>query len=115
MTKEEKIEKENGKKTKKYIDKVHKSIKELLDSDEPQLHQHDKSYFIGWAIARNQSSDLNLIWALESLIDAFNNEQDEYDKIKSDSKSRLLEKIKVFKNKLSDDSKLSENQEQTLQ
>ena len=29
MTKEKKLEKENGKKTKKYIDKVFKSIKEL--------------------------------------------------------------------------------------
>tara|TARA_B100000686_G_C16704313_1_gene925317 strand:- start:485 stop:832 length:348 start_codon:yes stop_codon:yes gene_type:complete len=110
MTKEEKIVKENGEKTKKYIDKVHQSIKKLLDSDEPQLHQMDKSYFIGWAIARNQSSDLNLIWALESIIDAFNNEQDEYDKLKSESKSRLLDKIKIFKNTLSDDTKLSEIQ-----
>ena len=45
-----------------------------------------------------------------SVIHAFNNEQDEYDKLKSESKSRLLDKIKIFKNTLSDDTKLSEIQ-----
>ena len=51
MTKEERLKKENAEKTKKYIDQVLNSVKELLDSEQPQLHELDKPYFIGWAIA----------------------------------------------------------------
>ena len=115
MTKEEKLEKENSAKTKKYIDTVYKAIGDLLNADEPQLHPHDKTYFIGWAIARNQQSDLNAIWALESILDAFNNEQAEYNKLKDDSKSRLLDKIKIFKDKVTDDVALSEEKKIKLQ
>ena len=115
MTKEEKLEKQNSIKTKKYIDRVYNTVLELLEADEPQINPHDKSYFIGWAIARNQSSDLNAIWALESIIDAFNNEQNEYDKLKADSKSRLLDKIKIFKDKLVDDPEVAQKEEVTVQ
>ncbi len=115
MTKEERLKKENAEKTRKYIDQVFNSVKELLDSEQPQLHELDKPYFIGWAIARLQSSDLNLIWALEGIVDAFNNEQDEYDKLRSDSKSRLSDKIKIFKDKFSGDNKISDNPKQSIQ
>lgn len=115
MTKEEKLEKQNSEKTKKYIDRVYNTVLELLNADEPQIHPLDKSYFIGWAIARHQPSDLDAIWALESIIDAFNNEQNEYDKLKTDGKSRLLDKINIFKDKLVDDPEVDHKKEVTVQ
>ena len=115
MTIEEKKTKENDEKTKKYIDKVFQSISELYNAEPIHLNQHDKSYFIGWAIARNQQNDLNAIWALEAILDAFNSEQNEYNKLKSDSRDRLLEKINNFKNNLEDDSQLLDKKNNTIQ
>ena len=70
-----------------------------MDINLPHMHIADKVFFLASAIARNHQNDISMIWSMDSIINAFDRELEEYSQLKVEARTKVSEQLKIFNNK----------------
>ena len=90
------------------------TIKDLLDKNLPNVHIADKVYWIAKAVAINHPNEVSMMWSMDAIIDAFDQEIEEWSTAKTKVKNSVSEKLNVFKNKFDNVSSLNEKTIETV-
>lgn len=93
---------------------AHETIKNLMDNNLPNAHIADKVFWISKAIAINHPNEVSMMWSMDAIIDAFDQEIEEWSTAKTKVKNSVSDKLNVFKNKFDNVSSLNEKTIETV-
>ena len=97
-----KTKKELSKEDQEVIDFIklsHDTIFKLYNENIINSHPADRVYWIARAIGRALPNEVALMYSMESIIDAFDAEMEDWSKCKTQAKSAVTEKLNVFNKK----------------
>ena len=82
-----------------FIKLSYDTIFKLYNENLINSHPADRVYWIARAIGRALPNEVMLMYSMESIIDAFDAEMEEWSKSKNQAKSAVTEKLNVFNKK----------------
>ena len=82
-----------------FIKLSYDTIFKLYNENLINSHPADRVYWIARAIGRALPNEVALMYSMESIIDAFDAEMEDWSKCKNEAKSAVTEKLNVFNKK----------------
>ena len=116
-TKVQETKKETTKEDQEIMDFIklsYDTINKLYNENLPNSHPADRVYWIARAIGRALPNEVMLMYAMESIIDAFDAEIEDWAKYKSEAKSAVTEKLNLFNKKFDDPITISSSDQKVL-
>ena len=98
-TKAQETKKEMTKEDQELMDFIklsYDTINKLYNENLINSHPADRVYWIARAIGRALPNEVMLMYSMESIIDAFDAEMEDWSKSKIEAKSRVSEKLNLF-------------------
>ena len=115
MTKEEEEKKaKEDKEVMAFISLSFDTISKLINENLPESHPADKVFWIAKAIARSLPHEIAMIWSMDAIIDAFDGEIEEWLTCKNEARTKVTEKLNIFKNKFESNNSISNEQPKTV-
>ena len=97
-----------------YIKLSYDTIYKLYNENLTNSHPADRVYWIARAIGRALPNEVMLMYSMESIIDAFDAEIEDWAKYKSEAKSAVTEKLSLFNKKFDDPITISSSDQKVL-
>ena len=97
-----------------FIKLSYDTVQKLYNENLPNSHPADRVYWIARAIGRALPNEVMLMYSMESIIDAFDAEIEDWSKCKIEAKSRVSEKLNLFNKKFDDPITISSSDEKVL-
>ena len=116
-TKAQENKKETTKEDEEMMDFIklsYDTIHKLYDENLPNSHPADKVYWIARAIGRALPNEVMLMYSMESIIDAFDAEMEDWSKSKIEAKSRVSEKLNLFNKQFDNPITISSSEQKVL-
>ena len=116
-TKAQETKKEMTKEDQELMDFIklsHDTIFKLYNENLINSHPADRVYWIARAIGRSLPNEVALMYSMESIVDAFDAEMEDWSKCKTEAKSQVSEKLNLFNKKFDEPITISSSKEKVL-
>ena len=116
-TKVQETKKETTKEDQEIMDFIklsYDTINKLYNENLPNSHPADRVYWIARAIGRALPDEVMLMYSMESIIDAFDAEMEDWSKSKIDAKFRVSEKLNLFNKQFDNPITISSSEQKVL-
>ena len=116
-TKVQETKKETSKEDQEIMDFIklsYDTIHKLYNENLPNSHPADRVYWIARAIGRALPNEVALMYSMESIVDAFDAEMEDWSKCKTEAKSQVSEKLNLFNKKFDDPMTISSSDQKVL-
>ncbi len=97
-----------------FIKLSHETIFKLYNENLINSHPADRVYWIARAIGRALPNEVALMYSMESIVDAFDAEIEDWSKSKTEAKSQVSEKLNLFNKKFDDPITISSSDQKVL-
>ena len=114
MPKKEKVMSKQDKEMMDFIKLSFDKVSKLMNENLPETHPADKVFWIAKAIARSLPHEVAMIWSMDAIIDAFDGEIEEWLTCKNEARTKVTEKLNIFKNKFESTPSISDEQPKTV-
>ena len=115
--KSKEIKKETTKEDQELMDFIklsYDTIQKLYNENLTNSHPADRVYWIARAIGRALPNEVMLMYSMESIIDAFDAEMEDWSKSKIEAKSRVSEKLNLFNKQFDNPITISSSDQKVL-
>lgn len=116
-TKAQETKKETSKEDQEMMDYIklsYDTINKLYNENLPNSHPADRVYWIARAIGRALPNEVMLMYSMESIIDAFDAEIQDWSQSKIEAKSRVSEKLNLFNKQFDNPITISSSEQKVL-